>query len=144
MKKRQVINISKFEKAYFNIGSNEYYEGYHIKDNRWNGFATPCFEKEIADAISHNCSTSDYKISYDKSKDSYIVKMYEGRKIVETYLFEKSVIDTPDGKKEVYAMGAYYWTWHAYSFDKVREDPNANIISNNAEVNKEDSIDMDY
>ena len=24
------------EKAYFNIGNSEYYEGYHIKDERWN------------------------------------------------------------------------------------------------------------
>ena len=37
------------EKAYFNIGNSEYYEGYYIKENRWNGWARPYFEKCIAE-----------------------------------------------------------------------------------------------
>ena len=37
------------EKAYFNIGNSEYYEGYHIKDERWNGWARPYFENCIAE-----------------------------------------------------------------------------------------------
>ena len=42
------------EKAYFNIGNSEYYEGYHIKDERWNGWARPYFEKCIAELFVNN------------------------------------------------------------------------------------------
>ena len=42
------------EKAYFNIGNSEYYEGYHIKDERWNGWARPYFEKCIAELYMIN------------------------------------------------------------------------------------------
>ena len=48
------------EKAYFNIGNSEYYEGYHIKDERWNGWARPYFEKCRTPTLF--CKTVDYNI----------------------------------------------------------------------------------
>ena len=42
------------EKAYFNIGNSEYYEGYYIKENRWNGWARPYFEKCIAELFVYS------------------------------------------------------------------------------------------
>ena len=62
-------------KAFFNIGNSEYYEGYYDKEVRWNGWARPYFEKEIADCIAHNFSSSDYRIVYDKYTDSFICKI---------------------------------------------------------------------
>ena len=139
-----MIKIEIQEKGYFNLDSREYYEGYHIKDNRWNGFATPSFEREIADIIAHNCSTSDFKIGYDEERDCYIVTEYEGITILNTYCFEKHVIDTTEGRKEVYSMGAYYWTWNDYTLDKVKIEEDAIIVSNDTEIEKEESIDMNY
>ena len=55
MKKKWVSKMEKIqEKAYFNIGSRQYYEGYHIKDVRWNGWARPYFEKCIAELFVNN------------------------------------------------------------------------------------------
>jgi len=139
-----VISIGKEEKAYFNIGNNQYYEGYHIKDSRWNGFATPSFEKEIADIIAHNFSTSNFKINYDKKKNCYVIKEYEDFKVVNTYSFEKVTIDTHDGKKEVYPLGAYYWTWDDYTLDEVKNNSQAYIISKDKEIQKEIQMDYDY
>lgn len=136
----QKINI---EKAYFNIGNSEYYEGYHIKNKRWNGFATPSFEKHIADLIAHNFSTSDFKINYDKNKDCYCVNVYEDGKIIENYQFEKQTINTTDGKKDVYSLGAYYWTWDDYTLDEIKDNPNIHIIRNK-NIEKDDSINLEY
>ncbi len=140
-----MINIENIEeKSYFNIGTNEYYEGYHIKERRWNGFATPKFEKRVADIICQKCSSSDLKIQYDEEKASYIVTVYEGNEIIDTYSFDKFIIDTTEGKKEVYAIGSYYWTWDDYSLDEIKEDVDGIIITNTIEVEKETSIDIDY
>ena len=137
-----MINIEIQEKGYFNLDSNEYYEGYHIKDTRWNGFATPSFEREIADIIAHNCSTSDFKIGYDEDKDCYIVTEYEGIMILNTYSFKKHTIETPEGRKEVYPMGAYYWTWNDYTLDEVKNKEDTIIFSNVPEMEDEYSIDI--
>ena len=56
------------EKAYFNIGNSEYYEGYHIKDERWNGWARPYFEKCIAELFVNNFATRDFQIVYQNGK----------------------------------------------------------------------------
>jgi len=47
------------------IDNNEYYEGYHIEERRWNGWATPKFEKHVADLIAHNFSSTDFNIKYN-------------------------------------------------------------------------------
>lgn len=139
-----MINIEVHEKAYFNSDSNRFYEGYHINNIRWNGFATPCFEKQVADIIANDCSTYDFKIGYDEEKDSYVVTEYEGINILNTYSFEKEIISTPDGRKEVYSLGAGYWTWISHTLDEVKKYKDAIILSNNTEIEKEESIDMNY
>lgn len=138
-----MINIEKLErKAYFNIGNCEYYEGYHIPENRWNGWATPKFEKYIADLITHNFSTKDFKINYDKENDCYII-INESNEVEKV---EKSTINTNDGKKEVYDFGSVGWTWDSYTLDEAKKRNDAHIISNDIEttINTEDSINMDY
>ena len=78
-----MISIENLEKkAYFNIDNNEYYEGYHIEDRRWNGWATPSFEKYVADLIAHNFSTSNFKIKYDEKNDYYRITEKEDGKII--------------------------------------------------------------
>ena len=139
-----MINIETLnKKAYFNIDNGDYYEGYHIPENRWNGWATPKFEKNIADLIAHNFSTKDYKINYDKENNCYII-IDENNEVEKV---EKLTINTKDGKKEVYDFGSVGWTWDSYTLDEVKESHNAHIIYNNnyeRTINKEDTINMDY
>jgi hypothetical protein len=71
------------------------YDGYTFGE-KWNGFECPYFEKDVADQI---------------------MKDMDGRFENDTYKFEGSEdfepqdIDTEDGKKKVWAIGAYSWTW---------------------------------
>lgn len=139
-----MIRIEKLEqKAFFNIDNSEYYEGYYIEDNRWNGFARPRFEKYIADLIAHNFSTSDFKVSYDKKQDCYCIIVYENNQITESYKAEKGTINTVDGEKEVYDFGSLGWCWDDFNLDEIKDKPNINIIRNKT-IEKDDSINLEY
>lgn len=130
------------EKAYFNIDtSNEFYEGYHNPNIRWNGWAMPYFVKEIADIIIQKISVpKDLEISYDDKNDNYIAKVYADGKVDEINIFKKSIIDTPDGKKEVYAIGSGYWVWDSFHLEQAEKYSYAKVIS----PNKDNTIDYDY
>lgn len=134
------------EKAYFNIGSNEYYEGYHIDSIRWNGFARPYFERYIADLFVNNFSTSDYQIVYDKYTDCYICKTLENDKVTQIDVAEKTIINTKDGKKEVYDFGSIGWTWDSYTLEELKnkDKEHVNIISVDKFKNKEDMLNLEY
>lgn len=132
------------EKAYFNIGSNEYYEGYYIKDNRWNGWARPYFEKSIADLFVNNFSTVNFEIVYDKYTDCYICKTLENGIVISTDIAEKKTINTKDGEKEVYDFGSIGWTWDDYTLDEIKDKENANIISRDKLIEKDNSINLGY
>lgn len=134
------------EKAYFNIGSNEYYEGYHIDSIRWNGFARPYFERYIADLFVNNFSTSDYQIVYDKYTDCYICKTLENDKVTQIDIAEKTIINTKDGKKEVYDFGSIGWTWDSYTLEELKnkDKEHVNIISVDKFKNKEDMLNLEY
>lgn len=139
-----MIKIEKLsEIAYFNIGNTEYYEGYHIKGNNWNGWAMPCFEKRIADLIKHNFSSRDFQIIYDKNTDCYICKTIENDKISQVDVAEKKIINTKDGEKQVYDFGSIGWTWDSYTLDEAKEKYNANIIKNDNNE-KENLLDLEY
>jgi len=123
-----VINISEFKKAYFNIDNcQDYYEGYYIPHKRWNGWAMPYFSKKIADKIIKKAQADDMKIVYDKKSQSYKVTDYVQGVEDDSYEFEKVVIDTPEGKKSLYGVGAGYWVWDDYSLDEI-DNPNAIIV----------------
>lgn len=130
------------EKAYFNFGSSEYYEGYHLKSRHWNGFATPGFEKNVADKIAHNCTTKNtMNIQYDAKDDCYIIKELEDGKVTSTEKIYKSTTQTKDGIKEIYHIGSFSWVWLDYALDEIKNNPNANIVCNDE---KENLIDLDY
>lgn len=132
-----MINISEFKKAYFNIDNcQDYYEGYYIPHKRWNGWAMPYFSKKIADKIIKKAQADDMKIVYDKKSQSYKVTDYVQGVEDDSYEFEKVVIDTPEGKKSLYGVGAGYWVWDDYSLDEI-DNPNAIIhINNNKKYEK--------
>lgn len=131
------------EKAYFNIGSRQYYEGYHIKDERWNGWARPYFEKCIAELFVNNFSTRDFQIVYDKYTDCYICKTLENDKVISTDIAEKMSITTKDGTKEVYDFGSIGWTWDDYTLDEIKNRDDIYIVTPQNVLEK-DSVNLDY
>lgn len=131
------------EKAYFNIENSEYYEGYYTKDNRWNGWAIPYFEKCIADLFINNFSTNDFQIVYDTYTDCYICKTLEKDKVIAIDIAEKKTINTKDGMKEVYDFGSMGWTWDDYNFDEIKNQKNINIITPNKLIEK-NAINLEY
>lgn len=138
-----MISIGKIEKAYFNIDSSkDYYEGYHNPEFRWNGWATPYFTKDVANKILENMSINDCKISYDKDNNQYIVIFNNDDEQKEIY--EMEIINTDEGKKEVYAIGSCSWVWDNYSLDELKNESNIKIIKSDDENKKEYPIDMDY
>ena len=131
------------EKAYFNIGSSEYYEGYHFKDERWNGWARPYFEKCIAELFVNNFATRDFQIVYDKYTDCYICKTLENDIVTAADIAEKKIINTKEGAKEVYDFGSIGWTWDDYTLDEIKNRENIHIITPDKLIEK-DSINLDY
>lgn len=144
MKKKWVSKMDKIqEKAYFNIGNSEYYEGYHIKDERWNGWARPYFEKCIAELFVNNLATRDFQIVYDKYTDCYICKTLENDIVTATDIAEKKIINTKEGAKKVYDFGSIGWTWDDYTLDEIKNRENIHIITPDKLIEK-DSINLDY
>lgn len=131
------------EKAYFNIGNSEYYEGYHIKDERWNGWARPYFEKCIAELFVNNFATRDFQIVYDKYTDCYICKTLENDIVTATDIAEKKIINTKEGAKKVYDFGSIGCTWDDYTLDEIKNRENIHIITPDKLIEK-DSINLDY
>lgn len=94
--------------AVFSIDDEKKYKGWTFDDD-WNGWACPYFEKKEADAIM-----KDFKGKFDKKKNAYLFNPEgDGDKVplADWDVYEMQVIDTPDGKKEVWAIGAWAWVW---------------------------------
>lgn len=75
------------------------FPGYTFGDD-WNGWATPYFEKPEANLIMEALggTYNDGKYLFDDGYDGFDE-------------YEKQTIETVDGPKDVYAIGAYSWTW---------------------------------
>ncbi len=74
----------------------------------WNGWATPYFEKEVADMVMSNnnkINGPEYQMVF--KNDSYTVGTDGDEDTT-----DKQVIVTEDGEKTVWAVGAFSWTWH--------------------------------
>lgn len=130
-----MINIIEFTKSYFNIDGNNYYVGYHNQEYRWNGWAVPCFTKEVADKIMQNMSNDDCKITYNEDENKYIVILNNDEE--EKEICEMETINTNEGEKQVYCIGGCSWIWESYSLEQVKEDKDAIIIEPSDDNNKE-------
>lgn len=103
---------SGFHSGHFSINGEGHYPGYTTL-RTWNGWATPCFEKEVADKIAkdtvENSAPNSLCISYSEKHDAYIVRCVDQDS--EPEFFGGSTIQTPDGQKHVYALGSCSWIW---------------------------------
>ena len=83
----------------------------YILDTRWNGFAEPFFDKTEAMKLVKGLSIgpdakSNVKLSYYKSRDAFVEK-WDG----ETYAYKPYSVQTIDGPRKLWPIGAAYWTW---------------------------------
>lgn len=140
-KVQEILQIQ--EKAYFNIDNSDFYEGYHIKNQRWNGWARPYFEKRVADIFVNKFSASDYQIVYDKYTDCFICKILEDNRVVDLDTAEKMIINTKEGKKEVYDFGSVGWIWDDYTLDEIKNMDDITIVTPD-KIIKNESINMEY
>jgi hypothetical protein len=100
-------------KTKFNICDNErVYEGY-TDGSLWNGWECPWFTKEVAEQIMQDLNRDGVETEYNERTDEYIVKPIDDVEDV----FEGEYVDTEDGCKILYPIGAWCWIW-----DEVIED----------------------
>lgn len=95
-------------KALFQIDDGPVYIGYTNGD-RWNGWATPYFTFEEARKLQADWNReTEYPMFYDVSKDEFRVR-YEDYD--EPYIWKGEDIQTVDGIRHLYGIGAYSHIW---------------------------------
>lgn len=103
------------KKSIFSIDGTAEREGYTFGAT-WNGWACPYFELETAKEIAEFCSLPEepFTITYNAVKD--VFECVEGIDPEDTHEVPSQVINTVDGLKTVYALGAYGWVWDDHSY----------------------------
>lgn len=94
----------------FTTDDEKYYPGFHIPAERWNGWATPVFEKETALKI-----LKEYGYPYKEVGENieFDTSGYEGQpeEEKEIEVFKPHIITINGKEKTVYGIGSYYWVW---------------------------------
>jgi hypothetical protein len=99
-------------KSAFQIDNGPVYIGYTNGD-RWNGWATPYFTLEEAQKVQADFSQGvDFPMLYDVNKDEFRIQYDDD----EPYIWRGEDIQTVDGIKHLYGIGAYSHIW-----DEVEE-----------------------
>ena len=103
-------------KALFQIDGGPVYIGYTNGD-RWNGWATPYFSLEEAQKIQVEFSRgTDHPMLYDVTKDEFRIQYDDD----EPYIWKGEDIQTVDGIKHLYGIGAYSHIWDECTEDDKR------------------------
>lgn len=76
----------------------------------WNGFACPTFESETADSIIAALVKSGTPTKFSRSTEC--ITILEEEYPDDAIEVSCDLIDTPDGVKKVFALGAFAWCWH--------------------------------
>ena len=94
-------------KALFQINDGPVYIGY-TDGYLWNGWATPYFTLEEAQKIQADFSQGvDFPMLYDVNKDEFRIQYDDD----EPYIWKGEEIQTVDGIKHLYGIGAYSHIW---------------------------------
>ena len=89
----------------FSLQSEQTFKGYTF-DEEWNGFAVPYFEITEVSKISDMLLENGYELLFIDGELTYIDEDYD-----EIEVIPMEIIDTIDGVKSVYAVGARAWCW---------------------------------
>jgi hypothetical protein len=96
-------------KAVFTIGDYpKAYIGY-TSGRTWNGWATPYFELEEAKRVAVGFDEcAENPIFYNKESKKFYTF---GTDYISAEIWEEETIQTEDGIKHLYGIGAYSWIW---------------------------------
>lgn len=95
------------KKTLFYIEDSPVYKGY-TSGCHWNGWATPYFTLEEAQKIQAEWNIdAEFPMLYNASKDEFRVECDED----EPYIWKGEDIQTVDGIKHLYGIGAYSHRW---------------------------------
>lgn len=95
------------ERGNFSIDGEDAKKGWTFGDS-WNGFECPYFEKPEADMIA-----KEFGGRFENGE--YLFPLDPDEPNGETENFSSQEIDTTEGKKTVWAIGAWGWTWSDWS-----------------------------
>lgn len=97
MKRKEIVTLD----------GEHVYEAW-IGEDTWNGFQCPYFEKHVAEKMAEDM----LELSYDQKTDSFVWEEVTDRNESGNYEeFSACDIETPEGFKKVYAIGAWAWVW---------------------------------
>lgn len=98
-----------FYKTKFAIDDGPSYPGWTTGED-WNGWATPHFEFKAAMKLAKNSG-----LLYEKGRNLFRPDpdhpYWENAEIEEEDIWKGEDIETPEGPKHVYPIGAWYWVW---------------------------------
>lgn len=95
---------------FYLVDADEAFDGY-TDGEVWNGFASPYFERAVAEQILKSSHKRGYRALYDQEQDAFIVSHSDDPTDYEPEVFGAQKI-LVDGKElNVYPVGAYSWTW---------------------------------
>lgn len=96
---KAVFTIDAYPKAYIGYTSGRL----------WNGWATPYYEIEEAKRVAEGFNEcAEYPMQYDKVYDQFYVLDTDTTELETWKGFD---VQTEDGTKHLYGIGAYSWIW---------------------------------
>ena len=94
------------------------YLGYYIKSKDWNGWEFAYFELSEAHKVAEGFNQqAEHPMTYDAIYDQFFV-WDEGAE--DYYIIKGEDLQTEDGIKHLYGIGAGCWTWKGISKSTVR------------------------
>ena len=105
--RKAIFTISEYPKAYIGYTSGKL----------WNGWATPSFELKEAKLVAEGFNEcAEFPMQYDEVYDQFYILDMETKEL-ETW---KGIdVQTPEGIKHLYGIGAYSWIWDEESAESV-------------------------
>ena len=107
---------AKWVKDQFSTDGENFYEGYHIPTERWNGFATPVFDKKTTLKILRDVNKQDKNMAYKAEGDKIFIWDKHNSPDVEDWEEVGPLNITIDGMN-MYGPGSYSWIWDEKSAD---------------------------
>lgn len=96
---KTVFTIGEYPKAYIGYTSGKL----------WNGWATPYFALDEAKRVAEGFNEcAEYPMEYDKVYDQFYIL---DKETTELEVWKGKDIQTTEGIKHLYGIGAYSWVW---------------------------------
>lgn len=89
------------------LENNTGFEGW-TDGTLWNGWATPRFEFAEAQKVVEALNQENQTAWYNEAEDSFYFEQDDSN---EPESYPSLMIQTDEGQKKVYAIGAFAWTW---------------------------------